>query len=81
MKNSWSYRTNLDQANILHLTTYLQGGAGKVVVDLAKASKLKGNNVTVACTKKAVGDYHNYPEHLDEIKKLGIRLNFSIIFL
>jgi glycosyltransferase involved in cell wall biosynthesis len=66
----------LTKINILHLTTFLQGGAGKVVVDLAKASKLLGHNVMVACTKEAVGDYHNYSEHIEKLKKLKVSLIF-----
>lgn len=66
----------MTKLNILHLTTFLQGGAGKVVVDLAKASKLLGHNVMVACTKEDVGDYHNYSEHIDKLKELKIPLIF-----
>jgi glycosyltransferase involved in cell wall biosynthesis len=66
----------LTKINILHLTTFLQGGAGKVIVDLAKASKLLGHDVMVACTKEAVGDYHNYSEHIEKLKELKIPLIF-----
>lgn len=54
----------------------MQGGAGKVIVDLAKASKLLGHDVIVACTKKAVGDYHNYAEHIDKLVDFDVPLIF-----
>ena len=57
---------------ILHLTTYLQGGAGKVVLDLAKNSKSKGMSVIVGFTNKSVKGYCNYPSHLESLKKASI---------
>ena len=57
---------------ILHLTTYLQGGAGKVVLDLAKNSKSKGMSVIVGFTNKSVKGYCNYPAHLESLKKASI---------
>jgi len=59
----------LTNTKILHLTTYLQGGAGKVVLDLAKRSKAKGGVATVGYTKKSVKGYCNYPKHIDSLKK------------
>ena len=59
----------MTNTKILHLTTYLQGGAGKVVLDLAKRSKAKGVAVTVGFTKKSVKGYCNYPKHIDALKK------------
>tara|TARA_B100000989_G_scaffold111913_1_gene82141 strand:+ start:172 stop:1317 length:1146 start_codon:yes stop_codon:yes gene_type:complete len=58
--------------NLLHISTFLQGGAGKMVVDLARNSKARGDQVWVACTKNGVGDYSNYQNHLDELKSLQI---------
>ncbi len=62
----------IDRSKILHLTTYLQGGAGKVVLDLAKRSKAKGGVATVGFTKKSVKGYCNYPKHIDALKKAQI---------
>ena len=59
----------MTNTKILHLTTYLQGGAGKVVLDLAKRSKAKGGVATVGYTKKSVKGYCNYPKHIDSLKK------------
>jgi len=58
--------------NILHLSTYLQGGAGKVVLDLAKKSKEKGMLVEVGYTKMSVKGYCNYPKHLNALRKAKI---------
>ena len=59
----------MTNTKILHLTTYRQGGAGKVVLDLAKRSKAKGGVATVGYTKKSVKGYCNYPKHIDSLKK------------
>ena len=58
--------------NLLHISTFLQGGAGKMIVDLARNSKERGDQVWVACTDKGAGDYSNYQNHLDELKRLQI---------
>jgi glycosyltransferase involved in cell wall biosynthesis len=62
----------LIKLKILHLTTFLQGGAGKVVVDLAKNYKSKGMSVIVGFTNKSVKGYCNYPSHLESLKKASI---------
>lgn len=62
--------------NILHVTTFLQGGAGKVIVDLAKAYTKLGHSVSVACTKDPVEGYGNYPEHLETLEQNKIPLIF-----
>lgn len=59
--------------NILHLTTFLQGGAGKVILDLAKKSKVKCGVATVGYTKKSVKGYCNYPSHLESLKEAKIK--------
>jgi glycosyltransferase involved in cell wall biosynthesis len=61
---------------ILHISTFLQGGAGKVVVDLAKGALAKGHEVTIACTKQSVDGYGNYPEHIKNLKDLKVPLVF-----
>ena len=62
--------------NILHVTTFLQGGAGKVIVDLAKAFSKLGHSISVACTKDPVQGYGNYPEHLETLEQDKIPLIF-----
>ena len=71
----------MTNTKILHLTTYLQGGAGKVILDLAKRSKAKGVAVTVGFTKKSVKGYCNYTKHLDTLKKAQInQIEFPTTF-
>ena len=38
---------------IAHISTFLQGGAGKMIVNLAKDTKARGDSVWIACTKDA----------------------------
>ena len=61
---------------ILHISTFLQGGAGKVVVDLAKDSINRGHKVSIACTENPVVNYSNYPGHVLELKRMRIPLFF-----
>lgn len=60
--------------NILHLTTYLQGGAGQVVVDLAEATKTEGGTAEVVASNTEYPGYHNYLGHLERLKCLNIPL-------
>ena len=60
--------------NILHISTFLQGGAGKVVIDLAVDAMKRGHTATIACTENSTGDYGNYESHIQQIKKEGISL-------
>jgi len=63
--------------NILHITTFLQGGAGKIIADLAILTMNQGHSVSVACTKNSVDGYGNYPEHLETLE----RNHIPVIFL
>ena len=63
--------------NLLHISTFLQGGAGKVIADLAVKEKNKGNSVWVVCTEQSVENYSNYPAHIDQLKDE----NIPVIFL
>jgi glycosyltransferase involved in cell wall biosynthesis len=62
----------LTGVKILHLTTYLQGGAGKVILDLAKTAKNKGTSVTVGFTKEPVKGYCNYSKYIKSLKEAQI---------
>ena len=53
---------------LLHISTFLQGGAGKMIVNLAKDTKARGDSVWIACTKMPVNGYCNYEAHLNELK-------------
>lgn len=58
----------------MHLTTYLQGGLGRIVQDLAINQKKLGNEVTVVTTKTSVADYCNYDEYLKELVDNDVEL-------
>jgi glycosyltransferase involved in cell wall biosynthesis len=49
---------------ILHLTTFLQGGAGRVVVDLASTQTRQGHDVVVVASRTEVPGYGHYPEFI-----------------
>ena len=57
---------------ILHISTFLQGGAGKVLIDLSEHELRNGNQIWSAFTQEAVGDYANYPKYLEKINSLKI---------
>lgn len=54
--------------NILHITTFLQGGAGKIIVDLAISQKKSGHKVYVITTLSEEKDYCNYPNYIAELR-------------
>ena len=58
--------------NILHLTTFLQGGAGRIIYSLAKDQKENGHTVIVVTSKTPEPGYENYKEYIDGFK--GIEL-------
>jgi len=59
---------------ILHLATYLQGGAGRVLVDLAAAQRAAGHDVAVVVSRSPAPDagYGNHQTYLDELVRLEI---------
>jgi glycosyltransferase involved in cell wall biosynthesis len=57
---------------ILHLTTFLQGGAGRVITDLALAQHAAGHDVLVVTSKTGAVGYGNYETYLDELGRAGI---------
>ncbi|MCR3757801.1 glycosyltransferase [Clostridium felsineum] len=60
--------------NILHITTFLQGGAGRIITDLAIYEKRKGNNVFIVCNDKEETGYINYDEYLKKLKDMNINV-------
>lgn len=60
--------------NILHITTFLQGGAGRILKDLAVRQSEAGHNVTVAVSEKEEAGYENYKEYIDELNNHGIEI-------
>lgn len=59
---------------ILHLTTFLQGGAGRAIVDLAIAQAQLGHHVTVVSSRTGVPGYGNYSGHLARLSEAGIHV-------
>lgn len=59
---------------IVHLTTFLQGGAGRAVTLLACAQRRAGHDVVVVTSHTPAPGYENYPEYLDTIAAAGVRL-------
>ena len=57
---------------ILHLATFLQGGAGRVIVDLALSQRAAGDDITVVTSETGVPGYGNYPAYLAELSAAGI---------
>lgn len=60
--------------NILHITTFLQGGAGRIIAELATSQALSGHKVTVAASGTGAQDYGNYPEFLDQLRSAGVHV-------
>jgi glycosyltransferase involved in cell wall biosynthesis len=52
---------------ILHLATFLQGGAGRAIVDLVREQQDAGHEVTVVVSGSGVPGYGNYQAYLDEL--------------
>jgi L-malate glycosyltransferase len=62
--------------HILHISTFLQGGAGRVIADLASSQALSGHKVTVVASGSGEQDYGNYPQWLDQLNSAGVNLLF-----
>lgn len=54
--------------NILHLTTFLQGGAGRILADLALAQMSNNNKVYVLSSKSSEPGYCSYEEYIKKLK-------------
>ncbi|HLG55923.1 MAG TPA: glycosyltransferase family 4 protein [Vicinamibacterales bacterium] len=59
---------------ILHLTTFLQGGAGRAIVDLACAQQAAGHQVIVVSSATGEAGYGNYPHDVDRLANAGVPL-------
>ena len=57
---------------ILHIGTFLQGGAGRILVDLAIEQQRTGHAVSVVLSKTTSGGYEHYPAHLEELHQHAI---------
>ena len=59
---------------IIHLTTFLQGGAGHLIADLAKSQQASGLGVTVVTSLTGEPGYSNYPDIVDDLRAAGVRV-------
>jgi glycosyltransferase involved in cell wall biosynthesis len=57
---------------ILHLASFLQGGAGRVIVALAREQQRAGHDVTVVTSRHGASGYGNYQAYLDELSANGL---------
>jgi glycosyltransferase involved in cell wall biosynthesis len=57
---------------VLLVTTFLQGGAGRAIVDLATGLRVSGRRVAVVTSRTPVGDNCNYAEYLATLGKSGV---------
>jgi L-malate glycosyltransferase len=60
--------------NILHITTFLQGGAGRILADMACVQKSRGNNVIIVTDDNPVDGYQTYPRYQEKLKDYEIDL-------
>jgi L-malate glycosyltransferase len=60
---------------LLHLTTFLQGGAGRAIADLACAQHAAGHRVSVVTSATETGGFGNYPEYLSRLRDAGVSLH------
>jgi glycosyltransferase involved in cell wall biosynthesis len=58
--------------SVLHLTTFLQGGAGRAIADLACAQLDAGHRVCVVTSETGEDGYGNYPHHLTRLREAGV---------
>ncbi|OUW17182.1 MAG: hypothetical protein CBD18_05375 [Opitutales bacterium TMED158] len=53
--------------NILHITTYLQGGAGRTITELVKSQDKAGAIIRFVCAETEYPGYCNYPEYMNAL--------------
>jgi glycosyltransferase involved in cell wall biosynthesis len=64
----------MTRRGILHLATFLQGGAGRAITDLACAQRRLGHDVIVVTSETGDAGYGNYAEYLNELRREGVTL-------
>jgi hypothetical protein len=58
--------------SIVHLSTFLQGGAGRAITDLACAQRHAGDSVLVVVSRTGEPGYDSYPHYLAELEAAGV---------
>jgi L-malate glycosyltransferase len=74
-----SFMASTDRSNpftIVHMTTFLQGGAGRAICELALNQQELGFQTLVVASKTPEPGYENYPEYVARLKERGIQLLF-----
>jgi glycosyltransferase involved in cell wall biosynthesis len=61
---------------ILHLTTFLQGGAGRVVVDLITEQRRAQHDVALITSRTGAPGYGHYPAYLEALYRLDVSVQF-----
>ncbi len=61
--------------HIIHITTFLQGGAGRVICDLACDQLRRGFNVSCICNDVSYPGYSSYPEFEDCLSGNGVAIH------
>jgi L-malate glycosyltransferase len=64
----------------MHITTFLQGGAGRVITDLAIAQKSSGKDVTILLDDSPIPGYESYPSYLEKLQEENISLIYLSAF-
>jgi glycosyltransferase involved in cell wall biosynthesis len=59
---------------ILHLTTFLQGGAGRAITALAVCQRRSGHQVTVVASVSGPAGYGNYEEYIRHLAAADVRV-------
>jgi glycosyltransferase involved in cell wall biosynthesis len=60
---------------ILHVTTYLQGGAGRAISDLAIQQRQAGHDVIVVSDSGGQPGYTSYPAYLEALEGAAVELH------
>jgi glycosyltransferase involved in cell wall biosynthesis len=62
----------MNSPRVLHVTTFLQGGAGRNITDLAVAQHHAGCDVLVVADAGGEPGYSSYPEYVEELRDEGV---------
>ena len=57
---------------ILHVSTFLQGGAGRIIAALAIAQRRAGHDVIVVADSGRHAGYESYPEYIAQLDAAGV---------
>ena len=57
---------------ILHVSTFLQGGAGRIIAALAIAQRRAGHDVVVVADSGQHAGYESYPEYIARLNEAGV---------